>query len=199
MARRPLPKPVLVIAILSIVFSSLGLIGGLCGMASLGFLGSIKGPPGQPNVYAEMMQIPNYRTFVMMGGALGLIVSAIELAAGIGLLARQPWARTAAIVYAAVAIPQYIITQAVQIIYFNPSLRAIQAEMVRQQPGPKAPGTEGMLAAVNTITDVLTVGVGLLIVAYLGYMLFVMFQPETIAALDPNAPDEPRDELFPHG
>jgi hypothetical protein len=91
---RPAARPtsLTVFGVLSIVFGSLGLICTPVNLVSMRML---------PSTQALT---DGYRAWMVASGVFGLLVSAVLLAVGIGLLRRRAWARTGAIAYGICAI-----------------------------------------------------------------------------------------------
>lgn len=94
--RYPLPTSVKVLGILSIIFGGLGL---LCTPLALVNLFIPQGAPG-----TEIYELPIMRVWLTVSVVVGMVMSIILLAAGIGLLNLKRWARVWALFYGWFAI-----------------------------------------------------------------------------------------------
>jgi hypothetical protein len=108
------PTSVLVIAIFHFIFGSLGLIWCLLQMIGAVVIYSQPKPvavapnPNQPTILAIQpyldARVPFWREANLAVGVMGLFLSVVLIADGIGLLLYQPWARFVAIGYGALSI-----------------------------------------------------------------------------------------------
>jgi hypothetical protein len=98
------PTAVTVFGILNIVFGIMGItctpIGLLMSSVSQGLLEGIPEAQQMENPVQEMMSDPTFTSYTYVSTALGMVVSAALLAAGIGLLKLRPWGRYISIGYA---------------------------------------------------------------------------------------------------
>lgn len=89
------PTVATVFGILHIIFGALGILG-----AAMNVLAMAVSPAGQNPVYDLVAENSLFAAYTYAGMVLGLVVSILLIAAGIGLLKVQPWARTVSIGYA---------------------------------------------------------------------------------------------------
>lgn len=201
--RRQRTTPILVIAILHLVGGGLGLIGSLCGCGGLVMTNALSsaiptvpqrpGQPPPPPSAADAMKyynehIPGYRAFTFGGLALSLMLDLMLLAAGIGLLNVQPWARWLSIVYAPISILNRLASFVYQLVWVLP---------VTQELYAKNPAMAGMSSIVS-ISGGIGLFVSLLFVLYPISVLVIMLLPSTAAAFRGELParedDFPEDE-----
>jgi len=126
------PTSVTVFGILVIVFGVLGV---------LGILGSlVLFLPQMANSSNPVIKLihdnPAYATWMKFSIALGVVVSAAVLAAGIGLLRLRPWARTFSIGYAIYSLVMVPVSMMVNFFLLTRPLLA----QAQQQHGPEATG-----------------------------------------------------------
>jgi hypothetical protein len=88
MASRTVPTSVKVFGIMNTVFGTLGLLSGLNGLASMGAAAEMYQAAQIPDSFMPMAQVQT---------VVSLLISLGVLATGVGLLTRQPWARSAAV------------------------------------------------------------------------------------------------------
>ncbi len=92
------PAGVLVMAILLLIFGSLGLLGSLCGgaitLAGGAKTFTVQPPPGaKPPPDADSMmkaRIPYYATYQAVGLVLGMVAGGVMILCGLGLLGMRP-------------------------------------------------------------------------------------------------------------
>src|SRR5262245_54748886 len=91
------PGGVTAIAIINIVLGSLGLLLGVCGIIGLLMLQDVMQVPGMAQLKeaqdAVAREVPFYAAMQIASVVVLLILSAVLLTGGIGLLAMQNWAR----------------------------------------------------------------------------------------------------------
>jgi hypothetical protein len=126
--------------------------------------------PGNSVVMDAAASNSAWSHFVAFFGAAQALVL---LAAGIGLLLTQYWARILSIVYSIIAIVYVVISSAVN----YPQVQAMLARI------PSVPAA--MLPAITLVVTVLGLVFGLV---YPILLLFFMTRPKVIAALDPETP-----------
>jgi hypothetical protein len=114
------PTSVTVFAVLNIVFGTLGVICTPFALVYTFFAPQMQGFYANAGIASEMstnafemMQTPAYQTFMIVSTLLGTLVSALLIAAGIGLLKLRPWARWISIGYAVYAVLSLILGQVV--------------------------------------------------------------------------------------
>jgi hypothetical protein len=182
-------------AILNIIFGSLGLLCMLCnGVVMLGnAAGGNRGGGfgGNDPAAARMMQmveqeIPAYMAVQVGALVIGLTLAALMLISGIGLLYMQNWARIAAIVYAITDILLRIGNLVYYFAFVSPVMsRALQQVQFRQ--GNVAGPDMGVLMGIINVT---MIAVSLVIVIYDVILLVFMLVPGVVAAFGQRAPEE---------
>lgn len=109
-----------------IVFGVLHLIFGLTGILTTGFMlvmltVGLPMPEGGFDLQGALEeQLDWYHTFMMVAGVLGVVVSLILIAAGIGLMQRREWARKASIGYGIYGVVGGLVTSWVQMSHVIP-------------------------------------------------------------------------------
>jgi hypothetical protein len=145
------PTSVTVIAILNLVFGTLGLIGGLCsGVGQVISAANIvpQPPPGPraartqiPPDFAERQQrfleqeIPFYKVTTMTIIALGFPLSAMLIAAGIGLLGMRRRARKLSLIYGIVSIVYQVAGFAYTLTLQLPAMNTFFRQLEKEIPG----------------------------------------------------------------
>lgn len=129
------PTAVTVFGILNIVFAALGLFTMLGSM----MLFTVTGGNSSNPVVQLIHDNPTYAAWMKICIALGLIVSPLLLAAGIGLLKLKPWARTISIVYAIYSIVMVPVSGVINYIYLVQPL----LQQAQQKQGPEMAGAIG--------------------------------------------------------
>jgi hypothetical protein len=207
---------VLVVAILQILFGSLGLLFGLCGGAiQLGGGAKMFTPPGAqaagPDVEGMIRaRVPYYDAWQAGGVVLGIAAGAVMLVSGIGLLRMRSWARKVTIGYACYNIVVTIANFVFALTVTAPIMKEVMAEI---RADPKLPPQA--VSVINMTETFTTIGTysGLVLLAYPIILLAVMFFPHVreafrAAALPPakdeedgdwEYDDEPDDEESPPG
>jgi hypothetical protein len=193
---------ILVIAILHLIGGGLGLVLTLCACGGLVFsnmAGSIvptvatqtkKGtdktapPPSTSdimNYYND--NVPGYRAFTYGGTGVDLLLDILLLAAGIGLLSVQPWARWLSLVYAPISILYHLGSFVYQLVLVMPATQKLYAQN---------PALQGMSSFLNVTTGIGLV-VGLLWIIYPIVVTVIMLLPSTGAAFRGEMPTIPED------
>jgi hypothetical protein len=200
MAKRR-PEAVTTMAVVNIIFGSLSILCGACGAAGLVFLtqmAKVQGPPGGgPNPVAQLMErlnkeCPGYQ-FVEGGRSVGVLVLGIVLiAAAIGLLQMQSWARWTTVAYAALAIPLHVGYLGYELAVVMPATQRIQSTL--QMGGgfgaPQNPGQQAGQQAGTAFGVVAAAGISIL---HAGANLVVMLLPAVGAAFAGRRPRRRRD------
>lgn len=194
--RRHRTTPILVFGILHLVGGGLGLLGSLCGVGSLlmvNSIGSFTPPtiparPGQPQLPMppsgdQLMKqlydtVPGYRAFTIGSLTFDFLLEFMLIAAGIGLLTVQPWARWLSLVYAPISILIRLGSFFYSLIWVLPATRAVYAN------NPALAG----FSALATISSGIGVFMTLLFILYPIAVLIVMLMPSTAAAFRGEAP-----------
>jgi hypothetical protein len=206
-----------VVAILQILFGSLGLLFSLCGGAiQLAGGSKIFAPPGGaqaagPDVEGMIRaRVPFYEAWQIGGLALGVAAGAVMLVSGIGLLRMRPWARKVTIGYACYNILATIANFVFALVVTAPLMKEIFAEL---RADPKLPPQA--VSVLNLTETFATIGTytNLVFLAYPIILLAVMFFPHVRAAFraaslppakeeedgDEDYDEEPGDEKGPPG
>ncbi|HZN68713.1 MAG TPA: hypothetical protein VFB66_25770 [Tepidisphaeraceae bacterium] len=126
------PTAVTVFAILGIVFGIMGL---LCKPLALLPL-FVSGQLAQGNPGLAAMNDPAMRTMVIASVVVGVPVSILLLAGGIGSLNLKPWARKVMLAYAALAILLCIVNVVTQLVWMVPAMAEVQAQQPQQPNMP---------------------------------------------------------------
>ena len=171
------PTPVTVFGILNIIFGALGL---LCMPFSM--LALFMPPnPSFPNPALDLMRSNEaYRLWMMVSTVLGMIVSGVLLAAGIGLLMLKSWGHKASIGYSIYAIVMGLIS--IPLSYF-----LIVAPLMAQASQTQNPQQQGAAfgGAVGGLFG------GCLGLIYPILLLIFMKQPNVVAVFQPVPAKEP--------
>jgi hypothetical protein len=186
------PTPVLVIAILHLVFGGLSFVFGLCSgvMLAIGPASFTPQPPPGPagaqipvppdlalrqQRFLEQ-EIPFYRTITVTQLVLWLILSAVLIVAGIGLLGMRPWSRRLSLAYGIGSI----VTQLASFIYtvtlMLPAMSAFYKQL--EQDFPQA-GPIWAFSRMGVWMSLVIVPVGL---AYPIVVLVLLTRPKIVAA-----------------
>jgi hypothetical protein len=183
------------IGILNIIFGSLGLLLGLCGVASLVLIYSMppmSPGPGQPPVnlgrdIAEYMEkeIPGHSIISSVELAITFVMSVVLLVVGIGMLKRQGWARVAGIIYAGVNIVQLIVDVLYKVILEMPAMNRWAADFQRRFPAVAAGGSQAASQSVGQVVGVLFV---VLEICYAVVLLVILFLPHVRAEFSGRRP-----------
>lgn len=171
------PTSILVLGILNIVFGCLAVLGTIITLATI-MVPQSQLVAGNP-VMEVLHKNPNYATFMRISCAVGIVACFVLVMAGLGLLMTRPWGRLLSIGYAAYAILAVFISMASNWYFLQPLLE--QARHMR--PGPQ----QGALIG-GVIGGVAGSCVGLI---YPAILLYFMFRPNVIAALQSPFGDEP--------
>jgi hypothetical protein len=205
MARRR-PTVVTVMAILNIVFGSLGLLCNLCGAAQLVMnIASANrvGPGGGPDPSAQLWkamteEIPAYVPVQIGNLLVSLLLSAVLLASGIGLLKMQKWARVAAISYAVFDILLRIGALAYHFAFVSPVMsRALNRVMQGQFRQANTPTPD--MGFLWNLINVLTVGIVAIFIIYDAVLLITMLLPAVGRAFAQQPLDEEEERFDEEG
>jgi GYF domain 2 len=99
------PTSVTVIAVIGIIFGSLGVLGSICGVIALPFI--------RNQMAAQGKTMPTSSAWVFISAFLGIALGGLLLAASISALRLTPWARTGLLVYAGLSIVIHLISSGV--------------------------------------------------------------------------------------
>jgi len=141
---RPEPTAVRTIGILQLVFGILGLVCGLIalagGAAALnkgGGGGGGAAPGGLTEAELQRMiedEIPHQKLVEHIEMGVGFLLSLLMIVSGAGLVNRQPWGRTVAIVYAVLSICYHVVDLLYAILFVVPGMNAV-ADKVAARAG----------------------------------------------------------------
>jgi hypothetical protein len=183
------PTAVTVIAILNIIFGSLGLLCYACaGILVAVFFGGASALGGQDpdlrllqEIFESMKRdIPALMPLMIGSMVVGLVLSIILLISGIGLLSLQRWARALSIFYGFTTILTQVGYLLVEMVYLNPAVDRWQRNWLAQHPGVQI--QEGGMNANSPLNNLSSyIGAGLSII-YAIILLIIMFQSATVAA-----------------
>jgi hypothetical protein len=218
---RKKPAAVVVIAILQIVFGSLGLCAGLYGLSGIqerlnasmyqnNNMAAANAKGAQPFNPADMQKqietkIPHYNEMQKASSGATTVLALMMIVSGIGLLMMQAWARVLAIVYAILSILVTIGSVIYSAAVVLPAMSAIMQDMMNQVAKQAGPGAGGPPAAAmgQVMQGAMIIGVVLnaLVIVYPILVLVIMLLPSVAAAFAGRpvrrAPKEPEDYRDP--
>lgn len=186
-ARRP--TSVLVVAILQIVFGSLGVLCGAC--APLGLIQQQNaaqdfrsGPKNglserQREAFARFAEKSNANLPFTAGAmALSLLGAILMLSGGIGLLNMKPWGRPVTMAWGGLAIVYHLGSFGYLAGVTYPQMNEFMTEF---KGGGNSPVADAMLIGMQAgmITGI---AVGVLSIFYAAFILFLINRPEVVAA-----------------
>jgi hypothetical protein len=145
------PTSVTVIAVLHLVFGSLGFFFGLCNgvlqaVGPVNFVPQMPPPPAGtkappfPTDLAPRLQryldanCPFYNVYMLSVISLGVILSACLVAAGMGLFAVRPWARRLSLAYAIGSISLQIVSLVYMVAFTLPAMSAFYRQLEQEFP-----------------------------------------------------------------
>jgi hypothetical protein len=167
-------------AILNLVFGGLNLI-----CVCLGIVGTaaMMGMAGANNPMADMdavlqREVPGYRAIEIGRLVVGLVLTLVLLAAGIGLLNMQTWARWASVAWAILVILFQGAVLVYVLVLLNPAMEKATQEMTKKQ-GQAAPPTSPAESAGRAVGSICA---GSVFIIYAFALLIVMFLPNVSAA-----------------
>jgi hypothetical protein len=188
---RKRPTAVLVMAILNIVFGSLGLACYLCAGVGILFIVMALNQPGAAKapemrqvqeIFQSMAErIPGFLP-VMIGNLIFSFVMAIWLlVCGIGLLKMMNWARIGSIIFAILTILEQLGSLIYRFTVLNPGMEAWQRDFLARHPGAQIQGNAfgGASPALNSAMEILGVAISL---GYAIVLLVFMLLPGVVAA-----------------
>jgi hypothetical protein len=212
MPRKQQSIPVLVIAILHLVLGGLGLLcfGGSGALMLAGFGNGQNpfanfGPPQMQKQQQEQQQaikrmtesIPQYQLYQVTVLGTSLLLSAALVAAGLGLLSMQPWARIVSIAYGVLSILHTLCVTVFTFLYIIPAqqqafeqIGAMNAAMNPQQAAMQANLMKTMGQAMGPMTLFFQA-------CYLVYpitVLIIMLLPSVRAAFQGKAMSAPTED-----
>ena len=171
------PTAVTVFGILNIVFAAFGIFGA---MASVMLFVAMGHESQNPAVQA-LQNNPGYAMYMKLSALLGIVVCAALLAAGIGLLKLQPWARMLSIAYGIFGLVSVPVNSVLSFLFIT---RPMLEQM--QQHGSDA-------AAKGAAVGGLVGGMagGCLGIIYPLLLLIFMLRPKIAAAFKPSVENPP--------
>jgi len=184
MAERTRPGTLTTIAVLNIVFGSLGLI---CGCLNGLFVGALliasrDNPSELMRVLAEardllQREIPSYQAVVISRCLYILVFSSLLIVAGIGLLYVANWARVLSFIYALTAILSQGAYLVYAIIVEHPAAARMQAQF----------GGDPVQSKASEIGGIAVTG---LVILYGIVLIILLCLPSVTAAFSPRTPDD---------
>ena len=123
------PTAVTVLAIFGIIFGVLGVLCKPIGLAMM-FVPQQAGVNPMVDLQRDMM------AWNVINTVVGLAISVVLLAGSIGSLSLKPWARSAMISYAGLAVVMTLVNLVVTLIWIVPAMKQMQAQMPQQQGAP---------------------------------------------------------------
>jgi hypothetical protein len=188
------PTAVTVVAVLSLVLGGLGLVCSLCGTAGAAFfvIGYNNAPPpkpGEPDGMALFKiadeEMPNYKYVAGASLVFGIVMAAVLIVAGIGLLRMSPFARTLTIFFAVVWLLYTFASLAYQFAVVRPGAQEairkwVEHEkargLVMSRPQEESPLTSAIGPAIGTFLSV----------GFAATLLIVMMLPGVKRAFRPD-------------
>jgi uncharacterized protein involved in cysteine biosynthesis len=181
------PTAVTVIAILHLVFGGLGLLCGICSgildLAPTQTQAGSSSPQASQQARKEITEqvlsqrVPLYRAYTIGNRVSGLLTSVLLVAAGIGLLQMQSWARWLSVVYAVLSLLVNLVGFVYTVAFFTPAY----AEVFRQLPPQN--DQERMASDIARVTGP---AIPCLVMIYPVAVLIVMLLPSVGAAFRPR-------------
>jgi hypothetical protein len=198
------PTSVVVIAVLQIVFGAIGACGAVSTLSGVAQSIQAMNPPpqnnapGQPKVSAQDVQkkfeqkIPNFDLIQKAEAGIGLAVSLVMIASGIGLLKLLPWGRMLAILYGFLSIALHIWALVFAFVFVMPAFNELTNDLSAQFGKDAA-----LFAQIMQYSVMAALVIGALTVIYPIIVLIIMFRPAVVAAFRgeslPTEPDDYRD------
>jgi hypothetical protein len=191
MPTRRRPVPVLVIAILQLVFGGFGVVCGLCGA-----VGSLAGDPSkwggqfgaqtdpapaklqELNKQIEEQKVPAAKAYHVINQVLNWVLSFLMIASGLGLLAMHSWARWLAVGYAALSLLLHCVVAIYTIAFLNPAMQEAFQQMPVQD--------QQRLQPILTVSLVVAYAMVFVMPIYPIAVLVVMLLPSTGRAFQPQ-------------
>jgi hypothetical protein len=196
MTKNKIPTPILVIAILHLVFGIPGLLFGLCGA---GMQAITQGNPQlfQPNPQQGAVQqemnaymdehVPYHRASNYSLIGLNLLLSILMITGGIGLFYLKPWARTVSLVYAVLSLLEKLFSL-IQTLVIWPTMQNFFNEQGQKN--------QAMAMASSFFGISMAVGLGVVFLSaiYPLVVLVILNRPSVKAAFQPQ-PDLPEEDF----
>ena len=154
--------------------------------------------PGQPDLSQEKLEagiarrVPWYKSFEAGMNGATLLLCALMIAGGIGLLKLQKWAHVLTILYAVLSILYHLVTLVYSLAFILP----VTNEFIDKVSGNHGMGPMATGARFGAVAGML---VAFAFILYPIIVLVVLLLPRVAAAFcgagRPEAPDEPEDYL----
>src|SRR5262249_1696367 len=145
--------------------------------------------PNAPNVLQEeanvMLSIPGYVPLLIARTTLSVLMDAVLIVSGIGLLRLRPWGRWAAVAWAVYTIPTTLAWAVYMLTVYSPAMSAWIEDFSRK--------SGSVVSGDMSANTVLMLVVPLFLVGYAVALLVVLFRPGVSAALAGRADHPPRD------
>ena len=200
MPQRRRSVPVLVIAILQLIFGGVGLICDLCGAVGMAmgdnaaFAGQLGGGQQDPTSaklkeltkQMEEKKVPGQKVYQTTNVVLNFVLSLMMIASGLGLLYMQSWARWLAVGYACLSLALHCLVIVYTFAFINPAMQ----EALQQMPAQDRQKLEPIMTAVSLGTYAVACAVPI----YPLVVLTMMLLPSTGRAFQ-----SPRSERFDEG
>jgi len=203
--RKP-PTAVYVLAILHLVGGGLGLLGALANGALVAVNASKAATappapgqrfnpqdPGAMQKYYED-KVPAFHVYQACEIALGLLLSALLLAGGVGLLKMRPWGRTVSLVYAPLSIAYHLVALIYALAFIMPATREFLQLAAQQNP------QMGPAVVAGEVGGYIGLFIGTAVIIYPIVVLVILLRPSVAAAFRgeyPPTPEEEEEEPWP--
>lgn len=168
---QPEPEPASwprVIGIISIVWGSLGLLCGVCGLLQI-VAGSAFQPqpaPGMPN-----FQPPPPSAMMMASSVLGMLPPILLVVAGVLTLQRKSAGRTLHLIYAVLSILFTIFGTVVAIAAMDDTMKEMERQAAEQSNPQAAQQMQQMMPMIRTVSFA---GIGVGVLLGLAYPIFIL-------------------------
>jgi hypothetical protein len=183
--------------VLAIIYGSLGLLCGVCGLATLIMQGAggnnmlFGADPAQAELQKKLQDamvkdLPAYDVVQIAGSVLGLMVAVALLLGGIGILNMRRWARTLVITFSFVAIAWDLFQIYYQTVFVFPSMndafQNVLPGLLPAAPGPQAAQMMGFMRTMVTTIAVATIVIMVVVIIYLFIIIMLLTRPHVRAA-----------------
>jgi hypothetical protein len=183
------PASVTAAGVMAILYGSVALLCGMCGLANLvgqAALGDNLLPANDP-VQAQVQQelkailerdVPGYEAFQIVSALVGLAVAVAILIAGIRILGVRPQARTLALTGCVIAIAATLAQAGFQAAYVMPAMseafQAVLPAALPQAGGPEGAQALDIIETIWTLITVVMVIIYVVIAVYLGIIIILL-------------------------
>lgn len=183
------PGTVTAAGVLCIIYGSVGVLCGICGVISLVMQASganlfAGGDALQAQLQVEMeaalrREVPAYQTVQVITSIFGLIVPIVLLTSGIGLFGLRPWARTLTLIFVWFGIALYLFQTVWMLAFVFPALNNVFQVILPRLVGAGGAGALPAnalqtLRGVMTLISVVTVILYGVVIAYLATILILL-------------------------